>query len=210
MNRSGVEATRPPSDSEYLSNRANSRDIVDQFSTPSVFSITCLQCDAKYTAVLYLRANALELAVLAGQTARSTSPDIPKAVVYYLDQATRCRSVGAYSAAMPMFRSAAEWLLEHQGFTRGLIGDKLNDLEKRLADRTAPKWANDISSEALVALKKLGNIALHTNGGDFTRQEQLDSALCSEVQAMFEYLIEIVYEQPAQVRDRIAKLKAHT
>ncbi|MDY7229756.1 DUF4145 domain-containing protein [Hyalangium rubrum] len=121
----------------------------------------------------------------------------PKAVAYYLDQAARAQSAGARSAAIAMYRSALEHLLEDQGFKDGMCGQKVSKLEKAIKDSNAPAWAKDLDPQVMRVLSHLGNGVLHTNGGDITKQENATPELVQAIMVTFEELLEVVYEQPA-------------
>jgi hypothetical protein len=103
------------------------------------------------------------------------SANTPEGVAFYLDQAARCHNISANSAAITMFRSALEWLLEDGGFTEKMIGPKLAALDKAIAEGTAPSWVNEIGPEYLKVIQDLGNTATHTNGGDLTKQGAFDA-----------------------------------
>jgi hypothetical protein len=85
------------------------------------------------------------------------TPETPPGVAFYLDQAARCHSVGANSAAITMFRSALEWLLLDQGFTEPMLGPKRKALNRALEAGTAPQWASDLDPEFLDVIRQLGN-----------------------------------------------------
>ena len=127
-------------------------------------------------------------------------------VAYYLDQAARAHSVGADTAAITMFRSAAEWLLEDQGFKKKMLGPKLQQLQDAVEANTVPRWKSE-AHKVLGVLKDLGNTATHTNSGDLSHQAHFDSEFYSHVHAAFEYLLEIVYEAPARRDALLQKLR---
>jgi hypothetical protein len=108
-------------------------DDEDEFSAPRVYgdlviNIKCLQCDTEAIGVLEKDAEKLRLYwPLAADLA---TPRTPKAVAYYLDQAARCESIGANSAAVVMYRSALEHLLHEQNYREGMLGARLGKLSK--------------------------------------------------------------------------------
>jgi hypothetical protein len=174
---------------------------------PYLFKATCLQCGSETLLLIYNGPTGIELAVLHNTYSGCITPNSPVEVKYYIDQAYRSRSVGAISAAMAMYRSALEWLLYDQGFTDGMLGKKIGDLEKSINEKTAPKWANEINPEFLEAIKNIGNGAMHTNGGDITKQNNIDKNLLELVDIVFAELLDKIYEQPLRSANNLAKLR---
>lgn len=84
---------------------------------PALFTVSCLQCDTKYTAVIYRRNDHPSLVILPSTGRGLATSYTPAGAAYYLDQAARSHSVGANSAAIAMFRSAVEWILEEEAIT---------------------------------------------------------------------------------------------
>jgi hypothetical protein len=175
---------------------------------PSLLLFVCMQCDAHYQSLLYRAASGFEVATFAAQAGSSATPKTPRAVAFYLDQAHRARNVGANSAAAAMYRVALDALLQDQGFEGRMCGQKLGDLERKMAAGTAPAWTSRVSPSLLDILKRLGDGALHTNNGDITRQEVLDRKLVDSVSLAMHVLLEKVYEQPAREVDHEAELAA--
>ncbi len=124
---------------------------------PVLATLTCVQCDTLFTAVLYKSPEGLGLAILPSTYGGLTTPNTPVGVAYYLDQAQRSQSVGANSAAVAMFRAALDHLLFEQGFKKGMCGQKLAELEAAVKANTAPKWAHELDAEFLTVMKKLGD-----------------------------------------------------
>jgi hypothetical protein len=140
-----------------------------------------------------------ELAIFSPARGGFSTPHTPESVKYYLDQAHRAESVGATSAAVAMYRSAAEMLLHHEGYTSGMLAKKIADLQ---ADAAPPRWRGQIDADYLEILKTLGNAAIHPNDGDITRQQHLDRELLHNVRLVWEELLQTIYEQPAAAAAR--------
>ncbi len=174
---------------------------------PIVHIATCLQCRTKSTMVLYKGPERLELAILRNAYGGSVTENTPEEVKYYLDQAYRSRMLSALSAAMAMYRSALEWILFEQGYRNGMLGAKISKLEEDIGNNIAPKWANDMPIELLSAIKNIGNSAMHTNGGDISKQKQIDGSLIELVDVVFAELLDVIYEQPIRRNKNVQKLK---
>jgi hypothetical protein len=170
--------------------------------------LRCVQCDAPYTALKYQGPAGPVLAMLPSTNGGLSTPHTPEAVAYYLDQAHKARSLGANSAAMAMFRAALEQLLYGQGYQAGMLDRKIKDLEAAIADNSAPAWARELDTDYLKAIKELGNGAIHTNGGDVKKQENLDSQLIVAVEATVAGLLHLIYEIPHMKMTRLTDLKA--
>ena len=176
-------------------------------SLPYVYQARCFQCDHKSVLVIYKAAEQVELAVLHDTYSGCITPNTPDEVKYYIDQAFRARSVGAYSAAMTMYRSALEWVLYGQGYTTGMLGKKIDTLQNDITNKIAPQWAMGINTDFLEAIKEIGNGAIHTNGGDITKQKDIDKNLIEVVDIVFSELLDKIYEQPSRSNTNLAKLQ---
>lgn len=175
---------------------------------PVVHIAKCLQCNAKSTMVLYEGPEKLELAILRNAYGGSVTEHTPQEVKYYIDQAYRARMMSALSASMAMYRSALEWILYEQGYKNGMLAAKISRLEDDIGNGMAPKWANEMPVEILTAIKNIGNGAIHTNGGDISKQKQIDSELIVLVDIVFAELLDVIYEQPIRRSKNIQKLKS--
>lgn len=176
-------------------------------SLPYVYQTRCLQCDHKSVLVIYEAAEQVEMAVLHDTYGGCITPNTPDEVKYYVDQASRSRSVGAYSAAMTMYRSALEWVMHDQGYTNGMLGKKIGDLQDDIAKGKAPKWAMEIGIDFLEAIKEIGNGATHTNGGDISKQKEIDKDLMEVVDIVFAELLDKIYEQPSRSNQNLSRLQ---
>ncbi len=174
---------------------------------PIIHIATCLQCQAKTILILYQGPEVLELTVLHDTYGGCVTPNSPQEVKYYIDQAFRAKSVNALSASMAMYRSALEWALYEQGYQNGMLGGKILALEKEINDGKAPKWAMDMPPVLLKAIKDIGNGAIHTNGGDITKQKEIDKTLIELVDVVFAELLDVVYEQPLRRTGNLSKLQ---
>lgn len=100
-------------------------------------------------------------------------------------------------------RSALEMLLHQEGYEKGMLHQKITDL---LADGSPPTWRDDIDSAYLDALKQIGNVAIHPNDGDITKQAALDRELLVALRAVFSELLDTIYERPVIEAARKAQL----
>ena len=175
---------------------------------PMLAVLTCGECDATFTAVVYKEAKTKARAILSASHGGLTTPHTNPGVAYYLDQAQRAHSVGANSAAVTMFRGALEHLLFEQGFKTGMCGKKISDLEKAIEAKTAPKWADELNTEFLTVMKQLGDGSIHPNDGDVTQQAKLDNELIARVRHTFQMLLFLVYELPHEKQNRLLALQA--
>src|ERR1700733_8369393 len=98
-----------------------------------------------------------------------STPNSPPGVAYYLDQAARCETAGAHSAAVAMYRAALDHLMFNQNYRGGMLGVRLGKLLADVDAGNAPKWARDIDHAYLDVVKRLGDGAIHTNDGDVTK-----------------------------------------
>jgi hypothetical protein len=196
----GPRGTAP----SYLARNGRASDRI----IPSLYNLACVQCDAKFTALLYPGPSGPDLAMFPGVLGGISTPHTPEGVAFYLDQAYRAESVGARSAAMAMYRGALEHLLFQQGYKTGMLKAKIDQLLKDIRDETAPKWAFGVETDFLDVLKKLGDGAVHPNDGDVKRQEALDIDLLADVKKTFLLLLFVIYEVEHKKSETLANLRA--
>jgi hypothetical protein len=185
-------------------------DIVEHYKktpTPCIWRYQCLQCFGTFTAILYSGVNGPELAIFSPSYGGISTPNTPAPIAYYLDQAHRCHSVSANSAAVAMYRAALEQLFEHEGYRTGMLGSRIKKLEEDLAAGKAPRWAGDIDREFLALIKELGDGAIHPNSGDISKQNALDADLVRKVAAAISMLLEEVFERPARTQAMKARIQ---
>lgn len=171
-------------------------------------TLRCVQCNAAYTALKYPGHHGSALIMASSVAGGLATKFTPLPVAYYLDQGHKSHAIGANSAAIAMYRAALEQLLFEQGFTVGMLNQKIAGLEAAITARTAPAWANDLDMEYLKVVKDLGNGAIHTNGGDISKQDNIDSELIVRVELMFVALLQVVYEIPQKKSANLAQLRA--
>src|ERR1044072_9161480 len=171
---------------------------------PALYSAVCLQCDHAYLLVVHTGPDGVQIAALPSSYGGLATPRTPKAVAYYLDQASRARSVGALSAAAAMYRAALDQLLFHEGFQNGTLGTKLQDLEKA---SSPPAWYADLDPIYLTVINWIGNGAIHPNDGNIDRQKALDRKITQAVDALFTEILDLVYERPEKKKDRLSLVK---
>lgn len=153
--------------------------------------------------------------VIFGEQSKVISRERRRA--FYLDQAARCHSVGAHSAAVTMFRSALEWLLEDQGFAernaRAETGSPIQGHRQRYRSRMGfgigprvPPGHQGVRKYGYA--HQCGEIvdAGH-NAGDLTKQDQLDATLYRKVETTFTELLDVIYEKPRRRQERLADLR---
>jgi hypothetical protein len=174
---------------------------------PAIFDYRCIQCDARWTALMYNAGASPGFLVLPKQETGIATPHCPTSVRYFLDQAARAHTVGANSAAVAMFRSALECLLIESGFGKGDINKQLQSLEAKITTGTAPQWASNLDHLFMDILRRLGNMAVHANSGDVSLQAHLDDELYNLVELTFVELLHRIYEEPVDRGGRLAKIK---
>jgi hypothetical protein len=183
------------------------RDVDTSEMLPSLFIFQCVECKGDFTAVVYPGPQGHGLAVFPTVPGGLATARTVPAVAYYLDQASRSHSTGANSAAVAMYRAALEHLLFEQGFTKGMLAEKIKAMESKTTDPTAPKWVRELDTEYLTVLKDLGNGSIHPNGGDVTKQDALDRELLVKIEITFQALLYLVYEEPHKKAGSLSALK---
>lgn len=172
-----------------------------------MFVLHCSQCLTEFTALAYPGPGGQALAIFPSVLGGLRTPHTPDGVAFYLDQAHRAQSVGAYSAAIAMYRGALEHVLFEEGYRTGMLGTKIGALNTDVAAGKGPKWAREMDRDFLDVLKDLGNGAIHPNDGDVTKQVELDATLVSMVQDTFLCLLFLAYEVEKQKAERLAHMQ---
>lgn len=179
-------------------------------SIPRLFLYVCVQCQQQFTTVLYKGPAGASLVVLPSVRGGLSTEHTPQAVAYYLDQAARSEATGAQSAAVAMYRSALDCLLQEQGFKGRMAGDKLRDMTEAIQAKQAPAWAMDLEKDFLDQIKLLGDGGLHSDDLDVAKQQALDVQVLATVQTTFAMLLLLVYEVPHAKQENLMRLKAAT
>jgi hypothetical protein len=166
-----------------------------------VIRCACRQCSFSYFGAVFAGGEDFSEPIFVFIPSRPggvVTPRTPKSVAYYLDQAQRAEGLGATTAALPMYRAALDRVLFIAGYKRGMCGQKLGELEKAVAARTAPEWAMRVDAGLLTVLKKLGDQAIHPDGSeddlDLKVWSEEDARLLSQVKAAFAWLLDEAYE----------------
>lgn len=175
----------------------------------NIYKLSCLQCEATFTSVIYPGVSGPALAILPGILGGMGTPNTPTSVRYYLDQAHKSQAMSAHSAAMAMFRAALDQLMFEQGYTEKgkMLGSKIRQLEEEIASGKGPEWARDLDPSFLRVLNNLGSGSIHPNDGDITKQDAIDAELLGDVQTTFAELLHLVYERKAERNARLTKLR---
>ncbi|MGL5749837.1 MAG: DUF4145 domain-containing protein [Paraclostridium sp.] len=186
-------------------------DEIAKANAPLLITGTCLQCDNTVAILIINEKYESRVIRLYGKGGGVTTKHTPKSVKYYLDEAYKCKSIGAYTAAIAMYRTALENLLYDNGYTKGMLSDKIKEFEKAKQDGNAPLWADYIKGSILDKVRDLGNYAVHTNKGDIEKQEYLqDEGLLICIDDVFKYILQKIYEESKEQEELFEKLKRTT
>jgi hypothetical protein len=168
---------------------------------PPIFSAVCLQC--RTTLSLVVDAGPpVEVIVLGAKAPGLATAHTPDTIAYYLDQAYRSRTRGAFSAALVMYRAALEQFLRAQGYMKGTLFDRIAD-----AVHDEPAWLHELDEDLMSALRKLGNIAVHPDDGDIGKQAAFDQSLVRDIEHVFIDVLDEAYEAPARRAERRQRLR---
>ncbi|MGC5773624.1 DUF4145 domain-containing protein [Paenibacillus pabuli] len=180
---------------------------VNKLLSPSFWQSKCLQCNSKSHIVIHEGPQGQEFLILPSSFGGLSTPNTPKNVSFYLDQANRSHILGANSAAMAMYRAAIEHILVEQGYTRRMLGNKIQDLLMDVANEEAPSWAYEVDAEFLQYIKKLGDSAIHANDGEIEQQIHLDNELIKNVKTVISFLLFSIYEVSRKKQKLLDSLK---
>jgi len=200
--------------SQAINNKILSSDTLDDvgsiiksYLTPSLWLLSCLQCNTLFTALIYQKIDGTEFIILPSCNGGLTTPNTPDGVAFYLDQASKSKYAGAYSASMAMYRGALEHILYEQGYKVGMLGKKISNLCTDIDNKIAPQWAMELDTDLLKYLKDLGNGSIHANDGDIEQQKIFDKQLLIKVDDFFKIIIFTIYELPKKLYDMKVALR---
>lgn len=150
------------------------------------FRLECRQCDTVFAAIIFNGEDGPEHVLLPSDRSGLSTPNTPRRVKYFLDQAGRSETAGAYTAAVAMFRAALEQLLTDQGYDQWSLQKKLE-----AALKEAP-WADGVDQGFVEILKKFGDYAVHP-GDDI---EEWGRRMVKDLHQNILRFLRVVYEAP--------------
>ena len=176
--------------------------------SPLLYELNCLQCQEKSYLFIYKNHGEFKSVILSEKNGGCLSKNAPEGVKYYLGQAYNSRMIGAQSASMAMYRAAMDFMLYDQGYRKGMLGEKIKNLEKDISEKSAPKWAMEIDVDYMKAIKEIGNSAIHPNDGEIKKQKEIDGVLLNIVDTIFLELLDKIYDQPARSKENLEILRS--
>jgi len=178
-----------------------------QYNLPLVYELECLQCKSKACLIIQKMNNEVKDIILYEKNGGCASKNSPDGVKYYLNEAKLSKQIGAKSASMAMYRAALDFLLYEQGYTQGMLGNKIKKIEEDREKNCGKKWVMEIEHQFLEVIKDIGNSSIHPNDGDIKKQEEIDENLLNLVDFVFSELLEKIYEQPIRSKNNLELLK---
>jgi hypothetical protein len=171
---------------------------------PPVFTAMCLQCRREMSLIVDAGPPS-EVIVLGARASGLSTPHAPQAVAFFLEQAYRARTGGAYTAATVMYRAALEQFLGEEGFRGATLAARID-----AAINASPAWVKQLDADLMHALRSLGKEAVHAREGDLSGQTRLDQQLVHDAEILFLDVLDEVYEVPArreQRRERVLEAR---
>jgi len=175
-------------------------------SEPSLFSYICVQCDCHIAALVYWSPEGPAIATFPNKNGGLSTKHTPAEVAYQLDQAYRCHIVSANTAAVAAFRVALDQILHEQGYTTGMLNQKLSDLDNDIKANTAKAWAKLLDPAFLKVIQRLGNKSVHPKR--VARLAAYDTAMVIRLQLTFSKLLNLIYEKQHGDKDLLMQLEA--
>jgi hypothetical protein len=166
----------------------------------------CLECRTILYVFMFPGPNGQEAVLFSGVLGSLGTPNTPGEIKYYLEQAHRSASSGAYSAAIGMLRTGCDLLLGLNGFAGRMLGNKLQDLETKQLAGTAPVGFADMDPGAIKALKDLSNEALHPSTMPYADYNKFDGTIYHAAIIVVMYLLDEAYERPVKRRTAMSRL----
>lgn len=168
----------------------------------------CLQCENKVSIMIYNDNGKTNMIKLFRTGCGASTSNTPNNIKYYLNEAYKCRTMGAYTGAVAMYRTALENLLYDKGYTKNNLSQKIRDFENDKKNNQLGRWADCIDGQILDKIRDLGNWAVHPNKGDISRQQHFkDEELILCLDDIFKYMLEDIYERDIKKNEILGKLK---
>jgi hypothetical protein len=142
-----------------------------------------------------------EISIASPYQGTCATPNTPEPVKYFLEQAARSFQASALSAAAAMYRVVIDQVMLQQGFKKGMLGAKLDALQKALSDGTAPTPCKGLSPKLLTALKDISDATLHASEEEFAAVKAMDEEVIRNIEAVVAGLLDTVYEEPKRKTD---------
>lgn len=174
---------------------------------PSLWIATCKQCNEQHFIVLYKLNNNKKILIISESFQGIATNHTPDAVKYYLDEAYKCKMIGANSACVSMYRAALEQVLFEQGYTDGMLNKKIRKLEEDKKNGCSKEWVMNIDEDIFKYIKNLGNGSIHPNDGDISKQYTFNNRLIDSIDIVFKEILNQVYEIPIEKRKLKERLK---
>jgi hypothetical protein len=172
--------------------------------TPFAVWLQCDHCSIIFWSFGYQQKESGKVASFSNRTYSNGSLHAPEEVNRFLDEANKCKAVGAIVAAIAMYRSALEHILIFEGFTTGLLSEKIADLEAALTLNNGPKWSNKVTTEIMSTIKNLGNTSIHAKTVD--QLKEMNTMDLNKYQIVFDYLLFVIYEADEPMKKLKRKL----
>lgn len=174
----------------------------------SVYQLSCTTCnEGKGHLFVHMVADRMSSLIFFKKSSSIATKNTPDTVKYFLDQAASCNRVKAYSATYAMYRTALDALLLDQGLEGRMCGNKIEDLVKKIAAKSAPEWAYNIKVDFLQVIKDLGNSSLHVSKDGAEEEKKIADADISLVEKAFSKLLYEVYERKLEEASELEELK---
>lgn len=169
---------------------------INNHGTASLIAFICQQCSSKLVGLIFDHEDPkyvlLSLDLVTGRSLSKT----PTRVLHFVDQAQKCQLAGAYGAAVAMYRVALEQILHDQGYTNGMLNQKIEELATKIDAGSAKGWELNWDSEMLHTLRKIGNLLIHPK--NLNALIESDEELAYSSKAVIEFMLHEIYELPAE------------
>lgn len=185
----------------------SSTAIDTSYLTGSLYQLSCTTCTGKGHLLVHVIAGQQASLIFFYKGSSIASKHSPDSVRYFLEQASSCNQIKAYSATLAMYRAALDAVLFDQGFKKGMVGEKIGVLEKQIQNKSAPHWAGNINLDFLRVIKDLANSSLHISKDDLTEEKKISAVDISLVEKAFAKLLYEVYERQAEENAELAALQ---
>lgn len=184
-----------------------SMDQVHESVFPSLWISHCLQCRSITQIIIYKTDDLEKIAIFQDGYGGISTENTPNSVKYYIDEACKSKSIGAFSASVAMYRAALEQILTDQGYDEKTLHKKIVSLENDLKKDSKNSRLLKMDVELLRVLKNIGNKSIHPNSKDRDKSNVLDMQLVNEIEVIFVEIMEYLYETPLKEASRKEKLK---
>lgn len=181
--------------------------------SPIIYRVKCMECNSinyliiiggsQNTGTIIFNGNE----IIINEACEGTfNKYIPNSITYYLKEASKCKYAKAYTAAIVMYRTTLENILYENGYKENSLKQSIDKLEKDKKNGESPIWSFYIDETILNIIRKVGNLAAHSNCVEVLCKENIELIMCLD--DIIKYMLEKIYDENVKKDMLFSKFKS--